>query len=183
MPVSEETYKRVALEDPDEKWELHCGKLVSKPPMTWEHDQIAWILGYRLQQQLPLEQYQIRVDAGRVRRSATQYFIPDVVVIPVEMAERLVANTGELVVFPEPLPFVAEVWSRSTGTYDARDKLPEYQRRGDREVWFTHPYDRTVTVWRQQPDGGYSEMVLRGGMIELVALPGVTVDLDELLNL
>jgi hypothetical protein len=27
MPISEETFERVALEDPDGKWELHCGRL------------------------------------------------------------------------------------------------------------------------------------------------------------
>jgi hypothetical protein len=38
MPVSEQTYERVALEDPGGAWELACGQLRSKPAMTIEHN-------------------------------------------------------------------------------------------------------------------------------------------------
>ncbi len=38
MPVSEATYQRVALEDPESKWELHCGQLRRKPSMTMPHN-------------------------------------------------------------------------------------------------------------------------------------------------
>ena len=45
MPVSEETYKRVVLEDTDHIWELVCGHLREKPPMTTEHEQNGRTLG------------------------------------------------------------------------------------------------------------------------------------------
>jgi hypothetical protein len=35
MAVSQQTYERVALEDPDGRWELHGGRLREKPGMTW----------------------------------------------------------------------------------------------------------------------------------------------------
>jgi Uma2 family endonuclease len=73
-----------------------------------------------------------------------------------------------------------EVWSPSTGQYDAREKLPEYQARGDAEIWYIHPYERTLTAWRRQPDGAYARTVLAGGIVEPVALPGVRINLDEL---
>lgn len=82
MPVSEATYKRAALEDPKGKWELHCGELRSKPAMTTAHNRRGWLLGFALQSQLPMDAYEVRVDSGRARRSATQYYVPDVMVVP-----------------------------------------------------------------------------------------------------
>ncbi len=32
--VSEEAFRRVALRDPDGRWELHDGQLQEKPPMS-----------------------------------------------------------------------------------------------------------------------------------------------------
>ena len=75
---------------------------------------------------------------------------------------------------------MVEVWSRSTGEYDVNTKFPEYKRRGDREIWRLHPYERTLTSWRQQPDGSYTETRFTGGIVHPVALPGVAVDLDAL---
>jgi Uma2 family endonuclease len=90
--------------------------------------------------------------------------------------------TGRLSIFDEPMPFVAEVWSRSTCRYDVNKKIPEYQRRGDLEIWRLHPYERTLTVWRRRPDGGYDDAVYSGGIVEIVSLPGVKIDLDALFD-
>lgn len=180
MPVTEETYLRLVQEDPDTKWELHCGRLQSKPAMTFEHRQLAWVLGFRLQQQLPRESFVVRVEAGHVRRSETEHFIPNVMVFPREMAARLFSVPGTVEVFTEPLPLVVEVWSPSTGTYDVTDKLPEYQRRGDREIWLIHPYRRTLSSWTRQADGSYTEQVYQGGPVRPSALAGVMIDLDAL---
>ena len=76
------------------------------------------------------------------------------------------------------LPLVVEIWSPSTGGYDVNVKLAEYQRRGDAEIWLVHPYDRTVTAWRRQPEGTYAESLHTSGVIEPIALPGVRIDLD-----
>ena len=75
---------------------------------------------------------------------------------------------------------VVEVWSPSTGGYDVDAKLPEYQRRGDLEIWRLHPYERTQTVWRRRADGSCDESAYHGGTIEPLGLPGVTIDLDAL---
>jgi Uma2 family endonuclease len=87
---------------------------------------------------------------------------------------------GEIESYPEPLPFVSEVWSPSTGGYDQSVKLREYKERGDAEIWLIHPYDRTVTAWRKQPDGSYAEAVYTSGVIQPVALPGVSIEFDAL---
>jgi Uma2 family endonuclease len=82
--------------------------------------------------------------------------------------------------YQEPLPLVVEVWSPSTGCYDVNSKLPEYQRRGDSEIWRIHPVERAITAWRRQSDGNYLEMRFAGGVIELHGLTGIVIDIDLL---
>ncbi len=57
---------------------------------------------------------------------------------------------------------------------------PEGHRRGDTEIWLIHPYERTLTAWRRQPDGTYAETVYRGGPVQPATLPDVTIGLDTL---
>ena len=73
--------------------------------------------------------------------------------------------------------------TKSTGRDDLREKLPAYRQRGDAEIWLIHPRERSVRIWRRQPDGRYAESRLRGGTVQLAALPGVTIGSDELLQL
>lgn len=177
MGVSAATYERVAMEDDDETWELVCGRLRRKPGMTQEHMTAARVLGFQVQAQLDIHDYQVAVDNARVARGES-YFVPDVAVLPVAAAREL-RGSGRLEVYAAPLPFVAEVWSPSTGEYDVDAKFPEYRRRGDLEIWRVHPSDRTVTAWVRQADGSYAERTYAGGSVTLAALP-VTVDLGEL---
>jgi len=179
MPVSEKTFKQVALEDPEGQWELYCGELRRKPGMTYEHNDVAWNLALQLGQQIDRHAFHIRVNLGHVRRSSQSYYIPDVFVIPDELTLPL---RGRMVLetYASPLPLVVEVLSRSTGDYDVEFKLGEYQARGDLEIWRIHPYERTLTTWRRQPDGSYSENIQTGGVVQPVALPNVTIDLDDL---
>lgn len=179
MPVTEETYKRLALEDSEGQWEYVCGRVRQKPSMTQEHNDLQWFLAFMLQSQLPRTEFHVRSNAGRTHRPEASYFIPDVMVIPVDYMAGL-RGTGELEAFTEPLPFVAEVWSPSTGTYDVEDKFPDYKRRGDREIWRIHPVDRTVTAWRLRPGGTYSENSYGEGVVPIDSLPGVSIDLAEL---
>jgi Uma2 family endonuclease len=39
-PMSDEAFERLALDDPDGHWELHCGVPRRKPAMTFEHDDV-----------------------------------------------------------------------------------------------------------------------------------------------
>ena len=183
MIVSEQEYRRIALAEPDMKWELDRGRLRSKPSMTTWHNRTAWLLGFRLQEQLGFDRYEVRVDAGRTQRSPSQYFIPDVMVIPLEYVRRGLADSYELEAYPDPLPLVVGVWSPSTGGYDVDTKLSEYQRRGDLEVWRIHPYERTLIAWVRQAGGSYVETLHRGGIVRPAALPGVAIDFDALFNM
>lgn len=180
MPISAETFERVALEDPDGKWELYCGQLRRKPGMTTRHNHSARRLGYLLQNQLDWGDYEVSVDEALVRRPGGDTFTPDVIVIPAELVRRLDRErpTG-LEVYDEPLPLIVEVWSPSTGEHDRTTKLHDYQARGDAEIWLLHPNDRTLTSWRRQPDGSYTEQVYRGGVVHATAIPAA-INLDEL---
>jgi Uma2 family endonuclease len=181
MPISEATYARVALEDDEGKWELVCGRLRQKPPMTTEHEQTARILHLELALQLPRQDFTVGHDSPKLRSSGGNYRIPDVCVIPTRLIrQRRAQYPATLEVYDEPMPLVVEIWSPSTGDADLRDKLQEYQQRGDLEIWYIHPYERTLTAWRRQPDGGYAETLEREGVVRPAFLPNVTVRLEAL---
>ena len=178
--ISNEIYERLALDEPDRKWELWDGHPRQKPGMTFAHNEVAAELGHMVRMQLDRPEYRVRTDAGHVYRPGSTYVIPDVFVFPVAyVTPRLRAN-DMLEVYNLPLPFVAEVWSRSTGDYDVTEKLAIYQQRGDREIWYLHPIERTLAARRKQPDGTYSETFYTGGIVPILSLPGVAIDLDAL---
>ena len=179
MPISETTFRKVALEDPEGHWELWCGRLQRKPGMTAEHEELGFELAFELRAQLDRSQFRVRSDAGRVRRSAENYFIPDVLVLPTAAA-RAQFRTGQLAFYSDPVPLVVEVWSPSTGAYDVNVKLSEYQRRGDLEIWLMHPIERSLRTWVRHPDGSYQERRFTGGVVQPTALPGVSIDLSAL---
>jgi Uma2 family endonuclease len=118
---------------------------------------------------------------GRARRPTATIFIPDVMVVPTAYGARFV-DSHSLAIFSDPFPLVVEVWSPSTGRYDVETKIPVYQQRGDLEIWRIHPYEHTVTSWVRQADGSYQETVYRSGTIQLAALPGVEVAVDDIFD-
>lgn len=184
MTITPETFERVALEDPDGRWELHCGRLRNKPGMTTRHNHTGRALGYLLLRQLPWDAYEVCVDTAYVRVSPTRTYIPDVLVVPRALLERMERDQPtRLEVYGDPLPLVVEVWSPSTGKEGRDEKVPGYQARGDAEIWLIHPGERTLRAWVRGSDGAYTERAYRGGIVRPAALPGVTIDLDELFRL
>ncbi len=179
MPVTEATYEQLVFEDPEGKWELVCGRPRQKPGMTQEHNYIARKLVRRLYALLPESEWDTSQDSARLRIASGNTYIPDVAVIPISAMPKL-RGTGRLETYDVAVPFVAEVWSPSTGAYDVDEKFPEYMARGDLEIWRIHPYERTVTAWRRQPDGSYSEQRHTGGILAIASLPGVTIDFEQL---
>jgi Uma2 family endonuclease len=178
--MSEEAYREFALGDTHGRWELADGQLWEKPEVTAAHDWAAMNLVRPLLLQLDPGQHRISIDHARLRVSAGTYFIPDVVVIPTRLILPLLDDPKGLNAHAEPLPLVVEVRSPSTGRRDLRVKLAGYQRRGDLEIWFIHPIERTVTTWVRQPDGSYLETVYREGTIQLTALPGAAIEVRAL---
>lgn len=180
--VSEETYRLLALGDPHHHWELHEGRLLEKPGMGAEHNDVMFELGVQLRLQLDREQFRVRANSARVHRPTASYYIPDLLVVPTDLERGQRARPGTLETYDAPLPMVVEVWSPSTGGYDVDTKLPEYHQRGDQETWRIQPYERTLTAWRRQPDGSYDESFYNGGKVRPESLPDVTIDLDALIE-
>ena len=177
MVVSRATYEAVALEDSDTTWEYVCGQLREKPGMTQEHNSVAFYLAMAIARQLARDKFEVRNNSGRLRTSAGNAFVPDVVVIPID-AVLSQAGTRKLETYDRAVPFVAETWSKSTGTYDSNTKIPEYKARGDLEIWRVLPYERRIQAMRRRPDGTYVESEHSGGALEIASL-GISVDFDE----
>ncbi len=178
--MSEEAYRRFALGDTKGQWELVHGQLREKPGMSVTHGGVMINLVEMLLGQLDRTEYRLRTNHARLRRSSDTYYVPDIVVIPTAIVQALIKDPGSLDAYPEPLPLVVEIWSPSTGDYDVKAKLPDYQHRGDAEIWYVHPYERTLTAWHRQPDGAYAESVYRDGTVRPESLPNVVIDFDTL---
>ena len=178
--MSEEAYRELALGDSGERWELVRGHLWETPGMSVTHTQVTMKLAALLLRQLDWDQFRVIVGLARLRVSSDTYYLPDVVVIPTATVRELRQNPRALDAYAEPMPLVVEVWSPSSGDRDIDLKLPDYQRRGDAEIWYIHPYEQTLTVWRRTPDGSYDETVYRDGIARPESLPHVAIDRDEL---
>ena len=78
--------------------------------------------------------------------------------------------------------WLAEVLSPGTARHDRHRKLPVYERAGVREVWLIDPIDRTLTLYRLKAGryGRATRLKLKG-RTRLTAVPGVTIDWDEVL--
>jgi Uma2 family endonuclease len=176
--MSEQEYEAFVLSGVEGLWELHDGVLVEKPGMSWKHLDIVTLLVLLLGNQLDLTKYRVFAE-GRVRRPTDTIFLPDVMVLPLDYGEGIM-DDPRLAIFSKPLLLVVEVWSQSTGDYDLYAKLPVYQQRGDADIWFIHPFERTLTRRVRHSDGSYQETIHQGGVITLAALPEVELDLDWL---
>jgi Uma2 family endonuclease len=76
-----------------------------------------------------------------------------------------------------PPDWLAEVLSPNTASHDQTVKLPVYERAGVREVWFIHPIDRTVKIYRLEADAyGRATVLELKGKTQLTAVPSVTID-------
>jgi Uma2 family endonuclease len=182
--ISEQEYRELALNEADRLWELWAGIPREKPWMSMLHDDFAAYLGAALINQLHPRVYRVNINGGKTRLSARNYFIPDVTVIPAAFKRPFQHDPRAFNAFADPLPLVVEIWSRTTGHYDFTTKLQGYYKeRGDLEIWFIHPYERTLTTWRMQPDGAYTEAFYQGGNVHVASLPGVSIDLDALFAL
>jgi Uma2 family endonuclease len=176
--ITEQEFRELALSDEDGFWELWDGVPVEKPLMSVQHNAVGTYMAVGLANQLDRHQYRVTVQGDRARISPRSFYIPDVMVIPVAYQAPL--DPHDLGIYADPLLFVAEVWSPSTGRYDIIAKLPRYRERGDLEFWYVDPHERTATVWRKQADGTYTKDVYTGGIVPVMSLPGVTIDLDDL---
>jgi Uma2 family endonuclease len=178
MPLTQETFAAVVLEDVDGRWEIVCGKLREKPEMSVGHYLAARVIAHQLDVQLSFDDFQVMHNAGHASVADGDSYIPDLAIVPTAFVERLMTDPRSFERYDEPLPLVVEIWSPSTGSYDIDRKIPGYKARGDLEIWRLHPYHQSLMIWRRLPEGAYSIAEVSGGTIALHALPEVTIDLD-----
>lgn len=180
MVISRATFEAVVLEESDRTWELHRGRLREKPPTSFGHNMSCRNLVLQLWDQVDRDEHHVRSGAGYLHSFDGGCFLPDVAVIPVALMSRFRRNPTAFEIYTKPIPFVAEAWLPKSVSYDFDVKFPSYRLRGDAEVWRLHPFERTLTIWRRQPDGSYVESRHDGGTVHLQALPWVTIDVDAL---
>jgi Uma2 family endonuclease len=78
--------------------------------------------------------------------------------------------------------WLAEVFSPHTVRHDKVVKLPVYERAGVREVWLVDPIDRTLAIYRLEGGRyGRASIFELKGKTQMTAVPGVTIDWDEVL--
>lgn len=179
MSTSTALHELVALEDDDHIWELDGGRLRRKPDMTQEHNNFARELALVLSDQVDRTRYTIGQNSGHLTASPGHSFVPDVFILPRSYIRPARTAPAGLETFEEPMPFLCEIWSPSTEDYDIDTKIPWYQARGDAEIWRVHPYEHSVTAWRRQPDGSYTQSNLTG-VVSLWRFPEVSIDLAQL---
>lgn len=103
---------------------------------------------------------------------------PDVVLARPRPDEYADAHPG-----PGDILLVVEVADTSAG-YDRQRKLPVYARYGVPEAWLVNLNDDHIEVYRGPGPDGYGSVrqVGRGGELEVQALTGLTLRVDEILG-
>jgi Uma2 family endonuclease len=182
MKMTEQEYRKFALTAEGKLYELWDGIARQKPIMNVMHGAVAAYLGSSLVSQLDRRVNRVNINGGRTRYSDRTYYIPDVIVIPIALMAPYMGDPEALNAYAVPLPLVVEVWSYTIEPYDFGAKLQAYRERGDNEIWYIHPFERTLSAWRLQADGSYREELYRGGIVPAAFLPGVSIDLDDLLD-
>ena len=79
--------------------------------------------------------------------------------------------------------WVAEILSPYTASHDQVVKLPAYERAGVREAWLVHPIDHTLAIYQLEAGRyGRARILELKGKTQIAAIPGITIDWDELLS-
>jgi hypothetical protein len=107
-PMSEADYRRFALADPNGQWELHRGQLREKPGLSVAHGEVMIILIEQLLNQLDPNDFRVRASHARLRRSAENYDVPDIAVVPESVVQSLLTRPNSLDAYVEPLPLAIE---------------------------------------------------------------------------
>jgi Uma2 family endonuclease len=79
--------------------------------------------------------------------------------------------------------WLAEVLSPGTARHDRNVKVPAYERAGVREVWLIDPIKRKLTVYQLEAGHyGRATMLELKGQTRIAAVPGVTIDWDQVVD-
>ena len=177
--ITVDEYYRMAeigLLAPDARVELIEGEIVDMAPIGSEHASIVDQLNYLLGRAVG-ERAIVRVQ-GPVRLSRITEPEPDVTVLAprADFYRHAHPNRSEILLLIEV--------SDSTLRFDRDIKVPLYARHGVHEVWVVDLQNRCLLTHAGPADGQYRSRATidRLGTMPLEALPGVAVDLSELLD-
>ncbi len=110
--------------------------------------------------------------AGEADEAVATVLQPDVLVVcdPAKVDERGVRGAPD---------WVAEVLSPASASHDLTRKLAVYERAGVPELWYLHPADRVLTIYRLEAGRyGRPQVLEMRGRVEIAVLPGVCVDFE-----
>ena len=115
---------------------------------------------------------------GSVRLDDRSEPQPDVALLRPPINRHLVRNAGPVDIF-----LLVEVADSSLG-YDRHTKAPCYGRAGVVETWVVDLDREVVLIFGRPGPHGYRDRreVGRGGRLEVTALPGITVAVDDILG-
>jgi Uma2 family endonuclease len=158
------TYGEYCSWDASMRWELIDGVAYNMPPApTRQHQKISMELAVRLYKHLqgkPCEVYASPFDVllpdfdDQLDNEVTTFVQPDLVVCEAEkLTERGCKGAPTLII---------EILSPGKAAYDVKTKFNLYERVGVREYWIVHPIDRTVMVFKLNPDGEYGRPDMYG---------------------
>lgn len=186
MPIGEQLFLQVALDDHHAGWELLTGELRRKPGATSGCSHVVHDLMWMVTRDLHRAEWGCRVNVGYLKVADDTYYRPDGFVMPASMVGYGLDPHQDLEHYAIPVPLALEVWPRYTREYgfehrgEPMRRIRDYQRRGDAEIWLAHSYRPRLTIWRRSDAGSYTRTIVRGGTVHPVFMPSATVDLDEL---
>ena len=157
---------------------------VREPPSPlWSHQGIVGEIHHQVKVALKGKRCRVRMAPSDVRlpKSTEHDDLVDTVVQPDVFIVCDLQKVDKRGVRGAP-DWVVEVLSPSTARHDRLRKVPAYERAGVREVWLVQPIDRTVTIYRLEAGryGPATRLELKG-KTPLTAVPGVSIDWDEVL--
>ena len=167
----------------DNRYELVDGQLKLMNPPTLLHIRIAKFLERQFDSEIerlgyPWEAFrevgqQTEEDSAR---------LPDVLVVPLELAETLMNQSAVLRV---PSLLVVEIVSPSSKADDYKEKLEEYQKLGIPEYWIVNPEskrDKRVTLHQLQ-NQVYQKQEYRGSQrIISITFPELNLTAEQVLR-
>ena len=138
-PVSEAEYREFALGDPQGHWELHRGQLREKPGMSAAHDNVIDRLQRRLYMQLSEHEYRLRSNNARLRVPRRRTTFQTWRSFQLSSCSRCSKVPTRLMRTATRCRWLSKSGLPQPATTTSKGKLPDYQQRGDREIWFIHP--------------------------------------------
>lgn len=179
------TYRDYMAWPESERWQLLDGRAHAMAPPSIAHQAVVFELARQIGnavQGTPCRAFAGPVGVRLPRGDETDDFIdtvfePDLVVVcdPSKVEPRGIRGAPDLII---------EVLSPSTASFDLIDKRQRYDVAGVRELWLIDPLAGVLTLYRQH-DGHFAAADIRRaeGDIELLALPGLRLNLDFIAQL